>query len=77
MEINIPYIEKRRVYVCASLSLAMESHGECEIKVKLNCSDCQSQRCKRDEESQLILCLCDNNEVLASDNITCVSEAGT
>ncbi|KAM6917254.1 tyrosine-protein kinase receptor [Lycodopsis pacificus] len=53
---------------------AMESHGECEIKVQLNCSHCQTQSCKRDEDTRLILCLCDDDdEVLASDNVTCVS----
>ncbi|TMS21285.1 ALK tyrosine kinase receptor, partial [Larimichthys crocea] len=53
---------------------AMESHGECEIKVQLNCSHCQTQSCKRDEDTHLILCLCDHDdEVLASDNITCIS----
>ncbi|KAM3594678.1 uncharacterized protein V6R79_012048 [Siganus canaliculatus] len=51
---------------------AMESHGECEIKVQLNCSHCHSQSCKRDEDTHLILCLCDDDEVLASDNVTCV-----
>ncbi|XP_068582381.1 tyrosine-protein kinase receptor [Cebidichthys violaceus] len=53
---------------------AMESHGECEIKVQLNCSHCQTQSCKRDEDSHLILCLCDDDDdVLAGDNVTCVS----
>uniref|UniRef100_A0A3Q3QKA4 Tyrosine-protein kinase receptor n=1 Tax=Monopterus albus TaxID=43700 RepID=A0A3Q3QKA4_MONAL len=55
---------------------AMESHGECEIKVQLNCSHCEMQSCKRDEETHLILCLCDDDEVLASDNVTCVSTVG-
>ncbi|XP_051578494.1 tyrosine-protein kinase receptor-like [Myxocyprinus asiaticus] len=50
---------------------AMESHGEAEIKVFLNCSHCQTQSCKRDEDTRLIFCLCDNNEVLAPDNVTC------
>uniref|UniRef100_A0AAR2KRA1 Tyrosine-protein kinase receptor n=1 Tax=Pygocentrus nattereri TaxID=42514 RepID=A0AAR2KRA1_PYGNA len=50
---------------------AMESHGEAEIEVHLNCSHCQTQSCKRDEDSRLILCLCHNEEVLAPDNITC------
>uniref|UniRef100_A0A673C9L8 Tyrosine-protein kinase receptor n=1 Tax=Sphaeramia orbicularis TaxID=375764 RepID=A0A673C9L8_9TELE len=52
---------------------AMESHGECEIKVQLNCSHCQMQSCKRDEETHHILCLCHDDEVLASDNVTCIS----
>uniref|UniRef100_A0A3Q1FAG1 Tyrosine-protein kinase receptor n=1 Tax=Acanthochromis polyacanthus TaxID=80966 RepID=A0A3Q1FAG1_9TELE len=51
---------------------AMESHGECEIKVQLNCSHCQTQSCKREEETHFILCLCDDDEVLASDNVTCI-----
>ncbi|XP_066540212.1 tyrosine-protein kinase receptor [Hoplias malabaricus] len=53
---------------------AMESHGEAEIEVHLNCSHCQTQSCKRDEDSRLILCLCHNEEVLAPDNITCIVE---
>uniref|UniRef100_A0A4W6FEE9 Tyrosine-protein kinase receptor n=1 Tax=Lates calcarifer TaxID=8187 RepID=A0A4W6FEE9_LATCA len=52
---------------------AMESHGECEIKVQLNCSHCQTQSCKRDEDTHLILCLCEEDEVLASDNVTCIA----
>ncbi|XP_024284358.2 ALK tyrosine kinase receptor isoform X2 [Oncorhynchus tshawytscha] len=55
---------------------AMESHGECEIKVQLNCSHCQTQSCKRDEDTRLILCLCHNEEVLASDNVTCTAPQG-
>ncbi|XP_070698288.1 tyrosine-protein kinase receptor isoform X1 [Pempheris klunzingeri] len=54
---------------------AMESHGECEIKVQLNCSHCQTQDCKRDEDTHHILCLCDDDEILASDNITCIGTA--
>ncbi|XP_061698794.1 tyrosine-protein kinase receptor isoform X2 [Syngnathoides biaculeatus] len=50
----------------------MESHGECEIEVVQNCSHCQSQSCKQDEVTHLILCLCHNDKVLASDNVTCV-----
>ncbi|XP_061751814.1 tyrosine-protein kinase receptor isoform X1 [Nerophis ophidion] len=51
---------------------AMESHGECEIKVQLNCSHCQSQSCRRDEVTHLILCLCHADEFLAGDNVTCI-----
>ncbi|XP_034015617.1 leukocyte tyrosine kinase receptor isoform X2 [Thalassophryne amazonica] len=54
---------------------AMESHGECEIKVPLNCSHCQTQTCKRDEDTHLILCLCYDDDVLASDNVTCINSA--
>ncbi|KAI7804610.1 tyrosine-protein kinase receptor [Triplophysa rosa] len=50
----------------------MDSHGEAVIKVYLNCSHCQTQSCKRDEETKLIFCLCDNDEVLAPDNVTCL-----
>uniref|UniRef100_A0A8C1WME4 Tyrosine-protein kinase receptor n=1 Tax=Cyprinus carpio TaxID=7962 RepID=A0A8C1WME4_CYPCA len=57
------------VSVCV---LAMESHGEAEIEVYLNCSHCQTQSCKRDEDPRLILCLCDSDEVLAPDNVTCL-----
>ncbi|KAM9708490.1 tyrosine-protein kinase receptor [Menidia menidia] len=52
---------------------AMEGHGECEIRVKLNCSHCQTQNCRQEEETLLILCLCDDDEFLASDNVTCFS----
>lgn len=54
----------------------MESHGECEIKVQLNCSHCQTQSCKREADTHLVLCLCDDDEVLASDNVTCVGALG-
>uniref|UniRef100_A0A8C2H7M9 Tyrosine-protein kinase receptor n=1 Tax=Cyprinus carpio TaxID=7962 RepID=A0A8C2H7M9_CYPCA len=57
------------VSVCV---LAMESHGEAEIEVYLNCSHCQTQSCKRDEDPRLILCLCNSDEVLAPDNVTCL-----
>lgn len=63
--------------VCTSFFPAMESHGECEIKVQLNCSHCQTQSCKRDEDTHLVLCLCDDEEVLASDNVTCIGALGT
>eukprot|EP00064_Thunnus_orientalis_P012354 superscaffoldBa00001886_g12389 len=56
---------------------AMESHGECEIKVQLNCSHCQTQSCKREEDTHLILCLCHDDEVLASDNVTCIGAVAT
>ncbi|KAL4656490.1 leukocyte tyrosine kinase receptor-like [Arapaima gigas] len=53
---------------------AMESHGEAEIKVHLNCSHCPSQSCIRDEETKITQCICDSGEVLASDNMTCTGE---
>ncbi|KAL0969304.1 hypothetical protein UPYG_G00225290 [Umbra pygmaea] len=43
---------------------AMESHGECEIKVQPNCSHCQTQSCKSD--TRLILC----HDNLPSNNIS-------
>ncbi|KAK7904348.1 hypothetical protein WMY93_016955 [Mugilogobius chulae] len=52
---------------------AMESHGNCEIKVQPNCSHCQMQNCRRDEDTRQIICLCHDDEVLANDNVTCVS----
>ncbi|MED6251015.1 hypothetical protein ATANTOWER_019038 [Ataeniobius toweri] len=52
---------------------AMEGHGECEIKVRLNCSHCKTQSCKREEDTHRVLCLCDDDEFLASDNVTCIS----
>ncbi|KAJ8353583.1 hypothetical protein SKAU_G00211500 [Synaphobranchus kaupii] len=55
---------------------AMESHGEAEIKVQLNCTHCQSQSCKRDEDTKLILCLCHDGMVLAEDNVTCTAPRG-
>uniref|UniRef100_A0A8C7YVV8 Tyrosine-protein kinase receptor n=1 Tax=Oryzias sinensis TaxID=183150 RepID=A0A8C7YVV8_9TELE len=54
---------------------AMEGHGECEIKVQLNCSHCKTQSCKREEESHFLLCVCEDDEFLASDNVTCISAA--
>ncbi|XP_064188181.1 tyrosine-protein kinase receptor [Anguilla rostrata] len=54
----------------------MESHGEAEIKVQLNCTHCQSQSCKRDEDTKLILCLCHDGKVLAGDNVTCTDPRG-
>uniref|UniRef100_A0A674P7K2 Tyrosine-protein kinase receptor n=1 Tax=Takifugu rubripes TaxID=31033 RepID=A0A674P7K2_TAKRU len=49
---------------------AMESHGECEIKVELNCSHCQSNSCEPDEDTHRIICLCEDDEVLTNDNVT-------
>ncbi|XP_030637308.1 tyrosine-protein kinase receptor, partial [Chanos chanos] len=53
---------------------AMESHGEAEIEVYLNCSLCQTQRCRRDGDTRLVICQCNDGEVLAPDNITCIVE---
>lgn len=57
----------------AALRPVTDDHGECEIKVQLNCSHCETQNCRRDDDSHLVVCVCDDNEVLASDNVTCVS----
>uniref|UniRef100_A0AAV2JEN9 Tyrosine-protein kinase receptor n=1 Tax=Knipowitschia caucasica TaxID=637954 RepID=A0AAV2JEN9_KNICA len=51
----------------------MESHGECEIKVQPNCSRCQTQDCRQDEETREIVCFCHDGEVIAQDNVTCIS----
>lgn len=64
------------VFMCVLCCSAMESHGECEIKVQLNCSHCQTQSCKRAEDTHIIFCLCEDDEVLASDNVTCISAFG-
>ncbi|XP_060736252.1 tyrosine-protein kinase receptor [Tachysurus vachellii] len=52
----------------------MESHGEAAIEVHLNCSHCQTQSCKRDEDSRFIICLCHNDEILAPDNVSCIAD---
>ncbi|XP_065449204.1 leukocyte tyrosine kinase receptor isoform X17 [Chrysemys picta bellii] len=51
---------------------AMESHGEAEIQVYLNCSHCHSGNCKRDLDTNLPICICEMGAVLASDNVTCI-----
>ncbi|XP_060790032.1 tyrosine-protein kinase receptor isoform X1 [Neoarius graeffei] len=53
---------------------AMESHGEAEIEVHLNCSHCQTQSCKRDKDNRFIICLCHHDEILAPDNVSCIAE---
>uniref|UniRef100_H2ZUX6 Tyrosine-protein kinase receptor n=1 Tax=Latimeria chalumnae TaxID=7897 RepID=H2ZUX6_LATCH len=53
---------------------AMESHGEAEIQVYLNCSHCESENCKRDMETKLVVCICENGDMLASDNVTCTGK---
>ncbi|XP_072425367.1 tyrosine-protein kinase receptor [Chiloscyllium punctatum] len=50
---------------------AMESHGEAEIRIHINCSHCESDNCERDQESKKIVCLCLGGKVLAKDNVTC------
>ncbi|KAJ8291131.1 hypothetical protein GJAV_G00021730 [Gymnothorax javanicus] len=51
---------------------AMESHGEVEVKVQLNCTHCQSQSCTLDEDTKLIVCICHDGGALAGDNVTCI-----
>ncbi|XP_053553788.1 leukocyte tyrosine kinase receptor [Bombina bombina] len=55
---------------------AVESHGEVQIELSLNCSHCHSGSCKRDHSRRRILCLCQDGTVLASDNITCIAPKG-
>ncbi|XP_067414052.1 leukocyte tyrosine kinase receptor [Emydura macquarii macquarii] len=51
---------------------AVESHGEVEIQVYLNCSHCHSGNCKRDLDTNVPICICEMGAVLASDNVTCI-----
>uniref|UniRef100_A0A452HUB0 Tyrosine-protein kinase receptor n=1 Tax=Gopherus agassizii TaxID=38772 RepID=A0A452HUB0_9SAUR len=51
---------------------AMESHGDVEIQVYLNCSHCHSGNCKRHLDTTLPICICEMGAVLASDNVTCI-----
>eukprot|EP00079_Xenopus_tropicalis_P009591 XP_002933782.2 PREDICTED: leukocyte tyrosine kinase receptor [Xenopus tropicalis] len=51
---------------------AMESHGEVQIKLFVNCSHCHTDNCKRDPINRSVVCLCEVGTVLASDNTTCV-----
>uniref|UniRef100_A0A4W3KIR6 Tyrosine-protein kinase receptor n=1 Tax=Callorhinchus milii TaxID=7868 RepID=A0A4W3KIR6_CALMI len=53
---------------------AMESHGEVDIRIHINCSHCEMDHCKRDLDSKQIQCLCENGKVLASDNVTCTGK---
>ncbi|XP_032882664.1 leukocyte tyrosine kinase receptor isoform X1 [Amblyraja radiata] len=55
---------------------AMESHGEAEIRIHINCSHCESDNCIREKESKKILCLCLGGKVLAQDNVSCTVPGG-
>ncbi|XP_038639931.1 leukocyte tyrosine kinase receptor [Scyliorhinus canicula] len=55
---------------------AMESHGEAEIRIHINCSHCESDNCVRDQESKKMVCLCLGGKVLAKDNVTCTVPGG-
>uniref|UniRef100_A0A8B9QSS9 Tyrosine-protein kinase receptor n=1 Tax=Anas platyrhynchos TaxID=8839 RepID=A0A8B9QSS9_ANAPL len=48
---------------------AMESHGEVEVQIYLNCSHCHSDNCKRDPDTNLPVCQCEIGAVLANDNL--------
>nr|XP_033809084.1 leukocyte tyrosine kinase receptor isoform X2 [Geotrypetes seraphini] len=50
---------------------AMESDGEVQIQLFLNCSHCSSRKCKRDQDLKLAVCVCLQGTVLASDGVTC------
>uniref|UniRef100_A0A663EDM2 receptor protein-tyrosine kinase n=1 Tax=Aquila chrysaetos chrysaetos TaxID=223781 RepID=A0A663EDM2_AQUCH len=53
---------------------AMESHGEVEVQIYLNCSHCHSDNCKRDPDTNLPVCQCEMGAVLANDNVTCTGK---
>ncbi|XP_051878468.1 tyrosine-protein kinase receptor isoform X2 [Pristis pectinata] len=55
---------------------AMESHGEAEIRIHINCSHCESDNCIREKESKKILCLCLGGKILAQDNVSCTVPGG-
>ncbi|XP_071415551.1 leukocyte tyrosine kinase receptor [Pithys albifrons albifrons] len=55
---------------------AMESHGEVEVQIYLNCSHCHSDNCKRDPNTNLPVCQCEMGAVLANDNVTCTVPQG-
>ncbi|RMC00368.1 hypothetical protein DUI87_22976 [Hirundo rustica rustica] len=55
---------------------AMESHGEVEVQIYLNCSHCHSDNCKRDPDTNLPVCQCEMGAVLANDNVTCTVPQG-
>nr|XP_028579164.1 leukocyte tyrosine kinase receptor isoform X1 [Podarcis muralis] len=49
----------------------MESHGEVEIDIYVNCSHCQSGICKLAPDAHLPICICAVGAILASDNVSC------
>ncbi|XP_064514145.1 leukocyte tyrosine kinase receptor [Pseudopipra pipra] len=55
---------------------AMESHGEVEVQIYLNCSHCHSDNCKRDPDTNMPVCQCEMGAVLANDNVTCTVPQG-
>uniref|UniRef100_A0A803T899 Tyrosine-protein kinase receptor n=1 Tax=Anolis carolinensis TaxID=28377 RepID=A0A803T899_ANOCA len=54
----------------------IESHGEVIIEVYVNCNHCQSGLCKRAPDTHLPICICQDDTVLASDNISCIELRG-
>ncbi|KAM4690516.1 leukocyte tyrosine kinase receptor [Rhinophrynus dorsalis] len=54
----------------------VESHGEVQIELFLNCSHCDSGNCKRDPSRRRVICLCQAGTVLANDNTTCIAPKG-
>nr|XP_060616728.1 leukocyte tyrosine kinase receptor isoform X1 [Anolis sagrei ordinatus] len=50
----------------------IESHGEVIIEVYVNCNHCQSGLCKRAPDTHLPICICQDDTVLASDNVSCI-----
>uniref|UniRef100_A0A803TLX1 Tyrosine-protein kinase receptor n=1 Tax=Anolis carolinensis TaxID=28377 RepID=A0A803TLX1_ANOCA len=52
----------------------IESHGEVIIEVYVNCNHCQSGLCKRAPDTHLPICICQDDTVLASDNISCIGK---
>ncbi|XP_072106831.1 tyrosine-protein kinase receptor [Mobula birostris] len=55
---------------------AMESHGEAEIQIHINCSHCESDNCIWERKSKKILCLCLSGKILAQDNVSCTVPGG-
>ncbi|XP_063040508.1 tyrosine-protein kinase receptor [Engraulis encrasicolus] len=68
---GVSYVHPSGEIFLPSLAV-MESHGEVEIEVHRNCSHCQTQSCRRDQETHLITCICHSDEMLAPDNVSCI-----
>ncbi|CAH2256050.1 ALK tyrosine kinase receptor [Pelobates cultripes] len=52
----------------------IESHGEVEIKLELNCSRCETDECFLDDETQKMTCLCEQGMILAEDGVSCIDD---
>ncbi|XP_053315087.1 ALK tyrosine kinase receptor [Spea bombifrons] len=70
---GVSYISPLGVLYTPPLTV-MESHGEVEIKVELNCSRCESDECYLDEETQKMACLCEPGTVVAQDGVSCIDD---